>query len=67
MSNDGLRREDGQNLHVRFIEQLPDIVIADVDDPNQVAALEQRHTHDRRQLQVHDRQRVLELCVAQCV
>ena len=63
----GLRREDRQHLQVRLVEQLGDVVVADVDDAQHVAALEQRHAHHRRQLEVHHRQRVLELVVAERV
>ena len=62
-----LRREDRQHLQVRRREQLGDVVVADVDDPQHVAPLEQRHAHDRGQLEVHHRQRVLERLVVEGV
>ena len=62
-----LRGEDGQHLEVRLVEQLRHRVVADVEGAEQVAALEQRHAHHRRQLERHDAHRVRELLVVQRV
>jgi hypothetical protein len=45
----GLRGEDGEHLERALLEQVGDRVVADVDQAEQIAALEQRYAHDRRQ------------------
>ena len=60
----GLGGEDGEHLQAGLVEQLGDVVVAHVDDADQVAPLQQRHAHHRGQPQVHHRQRVAKLGVA---
>ncbi len=62
-----LGREDGQNLQGGLIEELGDVVIAHVDEPDEISTLEQGHAHDRGQAQVHDRQGILEAGIVERV
>jgi len=41
----GLRREDGQDFQRRLVKKLGHVVVAHVDDPDQVAGVEQGHAH----------------------
>jgi hypothetical protein len=50
----GLRREHRQHAQRVVLEQIADRVIADVDEPEQPAAIEQRHADHGRDLEVND-------------
>ena len=62
-----LRRIDGERLQVRVGEQVHDVVVPDVDQADELVAIDQRHTHHAAELQVHDREALLERGVVQRV
>ena len=63
----GLGGEDGHRLEHGRLEQVHDAIAADVDEPEQLAGLGERHAHHRQQLEVHDRHGGLELVVVERV
>ncbi|EDM79044.1 hypothetical protein PPSIR1_10590 [Plesiocystis pacifica SIR-1] len=63
----GLGGEHLQGLELGGGEQVDDVVVADVDEAQELAADQERHAHHARQLQVDDREAVLEARVVQGV
>ena len=62
-----LRGEDGQQLEAALLEAVGDAVVADVEQAEQVALLEQRRAHDAAELEVDHALALAELQVVQRV
>ncbi len=58
-----LGREDGEHLELLGAEQIADVVVAHVDEPEQLAADQERHRHHAAELEVHDREAAAEALV----
>ena len=63
----GLRGEDGERLERAVVEERDHVVVAEVDDAEDVALLHERRAHHRAELQVHDRRRARPLGVVEGV
>src|SRR5690606_30210548 len=49
-----LTGKDGQNVQARLFEQAPHVVVADVEDAEELTLRDERRAHDAREPQVHD-------------
>src|SRR5690606_17783329 len=63
----GLAGKDLEGLELLGAKEVFDVVVADVDQSQELATDQQRHTHHRAQLEVDDREAVLKARVVQRV